>query len=280
MHVFKIVFFFLISVNPTISQNLPLKKHILFYSSFDNGPTADYAKGDPLIYSAKSYEEANLAKSGIHLPNIIIAKNKGLHGNALHFTKQNTSAIYYNGYKNLGYNKTSWSGSFSFWLQVDPEREFAPGYCDPINLTDTKFNDAALWVDFTDDNPRAFRMGVLGDLEVWNPENKASKEELERRIVTVKESYFSSKKWTHIVLAYSGINTNNAVIKLYLDGQFKGVVKNVNDPYTWIEENSKIMLGLGYIGKIDELTVFDKPLELNEVKYIYKLKSGIHTLFE
>ncbi len=40
------------------------------------------------------------------------------------------------------------------------------------------------------------------------------------------------------------------------------------------------MLGLGYIGMMDELTVFDKPLDDNEVKSVYKLKNGIKTLFK
>ena len=49
----------------------------------------------------------------------------------------------------------------------------------------------------------------------------------------------------------------------------------MNDPFTWVEENAKIMLGLGYVGLMDELTVFDKPLEVDEVKAVYQLKGRI-----
>ena len=270
-------FFFLLISNIACTQSNPnpLKDHLLFYCSFDGTTTADIAVGDSLLYTAESYKKTDTAKPGLHSPNAILAKNKGLSGDALHFTKQNSAAIYFSGYKNLGYSATSWSGSFSFWLQVDPETELAPGYCDPINLTDTKFNDAALWVDFTDDKPRKFRLGVLGDLDVWNPDNKNDTTEFEKRLVTVTQPPFNSGKWTHIVLTYSEINTNNAISKLYLDGQLQGVVKGVNDPYTWTEENAKIMLGLGYIGMMDELAVFDKPLDVHEVKAIFELKSGI-----
>ncbi len=233
-----------------------------------------------MIYTAENYDKSATAKPGLHNPDVVLAKNKGLTGDALHFKKKNTSAIYYNGSKNLGYSSKSWSGSVSFWLQLDPNKDLAPGYCDPINITDHKYNDAALWVDFTKDLPRDFRLGVMGDLAVWNPEEKNDDAEVKKRTVTVKQPPFKTGKWTHIVITYSEVNTNTSVCKLYLDGEFKGLVKDVNDPFTWEEEKAKIMLGLSYVGLMDELSVFDKPLNDNEVKYVFELKNGIKALFE
>lgn len=144
-----------------------------------------------------------------------------------------------------------------------------------------RYNDAALWVDFTkDDKPRKFRLGVMGDLDVWNPENKNNETETEKRLVTVNQPPFASGKWTHIVITYSEINTNKSACKLYLDGEIKGVVKGINDPFTWVEENAKIMLGLSYVGYMDELTVFDKPLDASEVKFVFELKKGVKNLFK
>ncbi|WP_109437316.1 LamG-like jellyroll fold domain-containing protein [Aquimarina sp. AU119] len=273
------VFFFLIT-SISFSQNKQLKDHVLFYSSFDGKLSADVSVGDAKIYTAENYNKTDKARPGLHNTNVVLAKNRGLTGDALHFKKKNTAAIYYNGSKNLNYSPTSWSGSVSFWLQLDPEVDLAPGYCDPINITDHKFNDAALWVDFTDDKPREFRLGVMGDLEVWNPENKNDETKVKKRTVTVKQPPFKSGKWTHIVITYSEVNTNKSTCKLYLDGQLKGVIKDVNDPFTWEEEKAKIMLGLGYIGMMDELTVFDKPLDLKEVKFVFELKNSIKTLFK
>ncbi|WP_282079150.1 LamG-like jellyroll fold domain-containing protein [Aquimarina algiphila] len=273
------VFFFLIT-SISFSQNKQLKDHVLFYSSFDGKLSADVSVGDAKIYTAENYNKTDKARPGLHNTNVVLAKNRGHIGDALHFKKKNTAAIYYKGSKNLGYSPTSWSGSVSFWLQLDPEVDLAPGYCDPINITDYKFNDAALWVDFTDDKPREFRLGVMGDLEVWNPENKNDETEVKKRTVTVKQPPFKSGKWTHIVITYSKVNTNKSTCKLYLDGQLKGVIKDVNDPFTWEEEKAKIMLGLGYIGMMDELTVFDKPLDLKEVKFVFELKNSIKTLFK
>lgn len=273
------LFIFLIT-SIAFSQNEQLKDHVLFYSSFDGKTTADVAVGDALIYTAENYDKTDNAKPGLHNPDVVLAKNKGLTGDALHFKTKNTAAIYYKGSKNLGYSSKSWSGSISFWLQLDPEKDLAPGYCDPINITDQKYNDAALWVDFTKGPQRDFRLGVMGDLEVWNPENKNDETEVKKRTVTVKQAPFKTGKWTHIVITYSEVNTNKSVCKLYLDSQFKGLVKDVNDPFTWEEENAKIMLGLSYVGLMDELSVFDIPLDENEVKTVFELKKGIRALFE
>ncbi len=273
------VIFFLIT-NISFSQNKQLKDHILFYSSFDGKLSADVSVGDAMIYTAENYKKVANAKPGLHNPNVVLAKNKGLTGDALHFKKANTSAIFYKAYKNVGYSSKSWSGTVSFWLQLDPNKDLAPGYCDPICITDVRYNDAALWVDFTDDNPRQFRLGAMGDLEVWNPENKNDETKWKKRTVTVKYPPFKSGKWTHIVITYSEVNTNKSACKLYLDGQFKGVIKDVNDPFTWEAEKGKIMLGLGYIGLMDELAVFNKTLDYKEVKSIFELKNGLKTLFK
>jgi len=277
---YRLGFFFFLISNVACSQSRSLKDHVIFYASFDGKVTADMAVGDAQLYTAESYDKTDAAKAGLHNPDVILAKEEGLAGDALYFTKKNTSAIYYSGYKNLGYSAQSWSGSFSFWLKLDPEKDLAPGYCDPINLTDTKYNDAALWVDFTDDTPRQFRLGAIGDLNVWNPENKSDETAWEKRTVTVEQPPFKGGKWTHIVIAYSKLNTNQSECTLYLDGQYKGVVKDVNDPFTWKEENAKIMIGLSYVGMMDELTVFDKALDLDEVKSVYALKSGMKTIIE
>lgn len=276
---FSLFLFFITSI--TFSQKKQLRDHILFHSSFDGKTTADISVGDSLIYTAENYKKTANAKPGLHNPDVVLAKDKGLIGDALHFKKKNTSAIYFSGYKNLGYSSKSWSGSFSLWLQLDPDKDLEPGYCDPINLTDVRYNDAALWVDFTkDDKPRKFRLGVMGDLEIWNPENKNNEVESEKRLVNVVQPPFGSEKWTHIVITYSEVNTNKSVCKLYLNGQFQGAVKDVNDPFTWKEENAKIMLGLSYVGLMDELTAFDKTLDPIEVKFVYELKNGIKSLFE
>lgn len=263
------------------SQEKQLKDHILFYSSFDGKLTAEIAKGDSLIYTAENYKKADSAKAGINDPNVVLAKNKGLMGDAIHFKEAKTAAVFYKAYKNVGYNTQSWSGTVSFWLRLDPNKDLAPGYCDPICITDSKWSDAGLWVDFTDHNPRQFRLGAMGDIAIWDPNNDSDETDWNKRTVNVNPSTFQSNTWTHVVITFSSVNTKTkSEFKLYLDGEFKGTIKGLNDPFTWEAQKGKIMLGLGYIGLMDELTVFDKPLNPKEVKSVYELKNGIKTLFK
>lgn len=273
------LFFFLITTI-SISQNDQLKDHILFYSSFDGKLAADISFGDPMIYTAENYKKSAIATKGLHDPNVVLAKGKGISGDAIHFKEAKTSAVFYKGYKNVGYNNTSWSGTVSFWLRLDPNKDLGPSYCDPICITDSKWSDAGLWVDFTDHNPRQFRLGAMGDIAVWDPNNDSDETDWDKRTVTVKPSPFQSKTWTHVAMVFSKVNTIKSEFKLYINGEFQGVIKDINDPFTWEAENGKIMLGLGYIGFMDELSVFDKPLNLNEVKYVFELEKGIKTLFE
>ncbi|WP_027391480.1 LamG domain-containing protein [Aquimarina latercula] len=278
LHLLKVFIFLIMST--LFSQKNELKNHILFYSSFDRKLSADISKGDGMIYTAESYKKLNNAKPGLHNPNVVLAKNKGMIGDALHFTEKNTTAIFYKAYKNVDYNNKSWSGSVSFWLQLDPNKDLAPGYCDPICITDTRYNDAALWVDFTDHNPRKFRLGAMGDLNIWNPNNKNDMTKWEKRTVTINRPPFKKGKWTHVVMTFSKVNTANSTFKLYVNGTFQGVIKGINDPFTWEPKDGKIMLGLGYIGLMDELVIFNKTLEVNEVKSIFELKEGIKTLLK
>ena len=262
-----------------VHQETELKDHVLFFSSFDGKTTAERALGDSNIYTAKNYKEAANAKRGLHDPKIILAKDEGVFGDAIHFKEAKTSAVFYKAYKNVGYKSTSWSGTISFWLRLDPNKELAPHYCDPICITDTKWSDAGLWVDFTDHNPRQFRYGAMGDIAVWDPNNDSDEKDWKKRTVTVNPSPFQSNTWTHVAMVFSKVNTKQPTYKLYLNGISQGIIENVDDPFTWEPKNGKIMLGLGYIGFMDELAIFDKPLNAEEVKTVFQLKSGLKTLF-
>ena len=274
------VFFFFIPII-SLSQEKKLKDYVLFYSSFDGKTSAEISVGDANIYTAKSYKEAANATIGLNDPNVVLAKGKGVLGDAIHFKEAKTAAVFYKAYRNVGYNSQSWSGTISFWLRLDPNKELAPHYSDPICITDSKWSDAGLWVDFTDHNPRQFRYGAMGDLAVWDPNNDSDEKEWNKRTVTVNPSPFQSNTWTHVAMIFSKVNTKTeSEFKLYIDGELKGNVKNVNDPFTWEAENGKIMLGLGYIGMMDELAIFNKPLDSHEVKAVFKLKNGIKTLYK
>lgn len=276
----KISICLLLITTSCFSQEKDLKDHVLFYSSFDGNPSADIALGDSNIYTAKSYKEADKAIEGMNDPNVVLAKDEGLSGDAIHFKEAKTAAIFYKAYKNVGYNNISWSGTISFWLRLDPNKALAPHYCDPICITDSKWSDAGLWVDFTDHNPRQFRYGAMGDLAVWDPNSDSDESDWNKRTVTVNPSPFQSETWTHVAMVFSKVNTEKASqFILYINGKPQGTIKDINDPFTWEAKNGKIMLGLGYIGFMDELAIFDKPLDVEEVKTVFELKGRLKMLF-
>ena len=94
---------------------------------------------------------------------LVDKRGKGKYGYGLQFTERSKGYIYYPSAGNIAYSKENWNGAISFWLSLDPATDLEPGFCDPIQITDVSYNDAAIWVDFTENNPRDFRLGVIGD---------------------------------------------------------------------------------------------------------------------
>lgn len=262
-----------------------LKKALTFFVSFDNGTTADFAMGDANIYTANgSYVNMKRKLEGIQVgmnnSNYGIIEGKGVFGDAFEFGKKRSSqVIFYKSKDNISYNPQNWSGSISFWLSVDPSTDL-DGYTDPIQITDVNFNDASIWVDFTDDDPPNFRMGVIGDKNAWSLDtlNSPFSVEFEKRIVTVEKPSFSRSKWTHILITYKDLGTSNSLASLYLNGEKKGIISGIDDPFTWELEESNIFLGLGFTGLMDELSIFNKPLTDNQAIELYQLKGGIRSI--
>ena len=130
-------------------------------------------------------------------------------------------------------------------MQLDPEQDLEPGYVDPIQITDVGYNDAALWVDFTDKNPRVFRMGVFGDLSVWNPDNIGPDENpaFNNRLVAATDRPFSNHQWTHVVISFSNLGAEGARADFYVNGQLQGTQDDIPESFTWDLLKSKIFLG-------------------------------------
>ncbi len=276
------LFILLSSCQPKISPEI--SDALTFHVSFDEGTTADFALGDPKMYTAKasyvnSKRKLDGLQQGMNDPNHRITAGKGRFGNAFEFGKKSNTVIFFKSKDNIAYNPQHWSGSISFWLSVDPSKDL-DGYTDPIQITDASFNDASIWVDFTDDDPPGFRLGVIGDKSAWTLDtlNSSFLEEFEKRLVSIKEPQFSRSTWTHIVIAHEGLGTVNSWASLYLNGQKIGTIRGIDDPFTWDLEQSNIFLGLGFTGLMDELSIFNKPLTEEQVLELYQLKEGIKSL--
>lgn len=263
------------------SPSKVLKQSLAFHASFDGSNDAAFASGDKRIYTAPNYKEQAAAKAGLDHPDIERAPGKGRFGDGLLFKKKNERAVFYRGDKNVAFDPKGWTGTISYWLSLDPDQDLAPGFCDPIQVTDDAYNDSAIWTDFTkDDKPRHFRLGVFGDLKAWNPQDIAPDKNpnFERRLVVTTKPPFARGKWTHIVITHSGLGGGNGTAKLYLDGQLVGAATGIKEAFTWDMNRAAIRLGVAYVGLFDEVALFNRELNEAEVRALYGLKKGVASL--
>lgn len=262
-------------------QKDSLKEALLFHASFDNGTTADFSKGDPNLYTAPNRRAiADSSSTEIIFADISILKEEGVSGGALKFNDKTRAVAYFKSKDNLNYHPENWQGTISFWLQLNPNEDLKPGFCDPIQITDVAYNDASIWVDFTKDSLRQFRLGVIGDYDSWNPDSipPAENPAYEERLVRVQNPPFDRKNWTHVLITHDGLGSGNGKATLFINGETKGNLTNLKDTFGWDVEKSNIFLGLSYIGLFDELMIFNKVLTEDEIKRlgeINKLKAAL-----
>lgn len=264
------------------SANAALRDALTFHASYENGPDGDFALGDRRLYSAPSYKEIEAATPGLLSLNIETAVDEGKFGHALRFKSKNTEAVFYYADKNVAFVPRNWSGTISFWLNLNPDEDLAPGFCDPIQITDSAYNDSAIWVDFTkDDKPRHFRLGVFGDLTAWNPENIEPDKNpaFANRLVVVTQPPFSRGKWTHVAITHEGLGSaTGGWAKLYLDGELQGTAEGITEAFSWDMAKGVIRIGVNYVGLFDELALFNRPLRDEEIRVLHGLRQGVVSL--
>ncbi len=246
-----------------------LRDALLLYASFDNGIDADIAAGDKRLFTAPSYKEQDSAKPGLAHPDVSIVRGKGRSGDALEFRRKNTRAVFYQAAKNVAHRAGNTEGTVSFWLNLDPEKDLEPGFCDPIQITDKAYNDSAIWVDFTKDEvPRHFRLGVFGALKAWNPKNIPPEKnpDFDRRLIVEPKHPFRRGTWTHVAIVFSGLGSGKGRTSLYLDGRLIGNHEAIGEPFEWDLNRAAIRLGVNYVGLFDDLAIFSRILNPGEIK--------------
>jgi hypothetical protein len=253
---------------------------LTFHAGFDGSLDAAFASGNGRMYFAPSYAELDQRAPAEVSDEVGIAAGQGRYGDALQFTVKNTKATFYNAERNVAFSPQDWSGTISFWLNVDPAKDLAPGYTDPIQVTDTAYNDNAIWVDFTDVNPRKFRLGVFGELDSWNPESIPPNDNpiFLDRLVVVDEPPFAAERWTHVAIVYENLGRAGARATLYLDGIAQGTTPEITEPFGWDFTTASIRVGVNFIGLMDDLAIFDQPLTSAEIGTLRGLEGGVADL--
>ena len=256
------------------------KNALTFYTSFDKGTTADFALGDKNMYTAPSFRQIDSAEVGMTNTDHQILPEKGKSGAAFQFGKKGKKVVFYKSQNNIVHDASKWTGTISFWLSLDPVTDLEPGFTDPIQITDVRYNDASIWVDFTKENPRDFRLGVIGDMAAWSKDTVDTPVDtvMEKRFVRVTDLPFAKDKWTHILISYQDLGASQSTASLYMDGQKMGAIEGITDPFTWDLAKSNIYLGLNFVGLMDELAIFNKAFTPEEVKEFRQLKEGVKSI--
>lgn len=261
-----------------------LSRSLTFHASFDKGADADFALGDPRIYSGKTVpgqQKPVSSEPGLGNPALAIVQGQGKFGGALQFTVENSHVVFYKAAKNVAYSPKNFSGTLSFWLKLDPQK-IPQTYTDPIQLTDKDYSNSAIWVDFTkNDIPSDFRLGIFGDQKVWDKKNlKGVSEEFFWRLLKIVKPPFGPDKWTHVVVSWDGINTDQiARGRLYFNGKLQGETGGITEPFVWDVSQAEIRLGTGpFVGMVDDIALFDRSLTDHDVKNLYELSGGVTVL--
>ena len=261
-----------------------LHEALTFHAPFDGTPDATHALGDAKLYHAATFTQRDEAKPGFPASGeVFLERGGGRFGDALRFTRRKSPVVFFRGPGNVPYKRADWSGTVSFWLRVDPAGELEPGFCDPVQITASVWNDAAFFVEF-EKRPESipFRLGVYADFKVWNPQNRnfADIPSDEKPLVSVNDHPFRAGRWTHVVLTFEKFNTGRAdgVARLYLDGLPQGSLSPRQQTFTWDPAKVAIAMGLGYIGTLDELSVFDRALTADEIRTLHGLPGGVSSL--
>ncbi|MFO0902052.1 MAG: LamG-like jellyroll fold domain-containing protein [Pirellulales bacterium] len=254
---------------------------LLFHASFDQGVDADVAKGDATLWTAPAIPRRESATRGLPAGEEVTREaDGGRFGGALRFRKSAGPMVFYKAPGNFPSPAPGWSGTVSFWLSTDPQGDLAEGYCDPIQITSKQWDDASFFVEF-EKRPTGipFRLGVYADKTVWNPQGRKFDDipPAERPLTTVDKPPFVGGQWTHVAFTFARFNSGRpeGLATLYLNGRPAGVISDRTQTFTWDPSRAAIMLGLSYLGRLDDLSIFDRALSDEEIEMLYKLPRGV-----
>lgn len=244
-----------------------LLAEVYFRATFDGGYEAKSTVGEAPILTAESTDRKE-KRNGMTKSGVTIAKGEGKFGDCIRFSEKSKDVLFYPGTA-MHYQTEDWSGTTSFWMRLNPDEDLKPGYCDPIQITQKGWNDGSFFVDFDLTLPRDFRLGFFSGLKHWNPENIPwEKWPVDKRpMVTVKKPPFSRTHWTHVAFTYRDINSSKGQPSeaiLYLDGKAQGSLKQPMK-VDWDLSQTAIMIGIDYIGDLDDLIVFRRVLSADEI---------------
>jgi hypothetical protein len=260
-----------------------LRHALTHHASFDQSLSADFSRGDPVMYAFSTAAERSAGGSPAKFGDSVqIVGKAGRFGGALWREKKDTLTLFYRQDGILDYDPADWSGTVSLWLRISPDDDLLPGYCDPVQVTGGRSKTGFIFLEWSRDHtPRKFRYAVLPQVERWNPDGLGWEElaEDKRPMVQLNDAPFSRNTWTHVAFTFDRLNAGKAASgRLYLNGELQGTIAGWDLILGWTPGDVLLALGANYIGFMDDLAVFDRALDGNEVRALYRLPNGVEDL--
>lgn len=262
-----------------IEAKANLAKALTMHVSFDQGLEADFSRGDKSCYVAQGKDLLPAKPTA----EVKISPEAGRFGSGLLFTKKNNFKPTYKDAGAIGYNDKSWNTTVSVWLRLDPDKDLEPGYCDPVQIVGDDGKKGFIFLEWSkDETPRFFRYAIRPLFHIWNPDNVqwADIPFNKRPMVQVDRAPFSREAWTHAVFTVENINdkTKSPAGRLYLNSKLQGAIEKWDLSFGWDPSRVLLVLGASYVGQLDDLAVFNRPLTAEEVKTLHELKQGVAEL--
>ena len=257
-----------------------LRSALVFHASFDRTLNADFSTGDP---ACRVKTGATLVPA---VPNAEVALEPagGKFGGCLHFPKKGATRPQFSGVGMLGYQATDWNATVSVLLRLTPDEDLEPGYCDPVQIVGDDGKKGFIFLEWSkDETPRFFRYAIRPLQEIWDPQNVGwgALPFDKRPMVQVANAPFRRDTWTHAVFTLESINASapaKPAGSLYLNGQLQGRIEGWNLRFGWNPSSVALVLGAAYVGRLDDLAVFNRVLSPAEVATLHALEGGVGTL--
>jgi len=255
-----------------------LKKAVTLYASFDEAVKADYGGGDLNVYTGVRPEPGKPKPEptkGADAKVFTVAK-KGVAGGCLEALDglPNNGRLFFPAKGNIAFKPGGWGGAVSMWINFDPDKMLKSKFCDPVQITHKGANNGGIWFDFNDAKPRDMRHGAFPAIK--EGEKAQSEDDPKAPMVRVPKVGFKSGDWHHIVLSWKNFDTGkpDAVSQFWVDGKLIGEVKDRAIAMDWGIEKAGIFFSINYIGLLDEMAIFNRPLTAEEIALLQK-KPGV-----
>ena len=256
-----------------------LRRGLTFHASFDDGFDARLSADAPacVVRAGSALRPPVAGPDLTRLPD-------GRFGSCLRFLRKSSVRPEFAAAKSLGYSSLDWSATVSVWLRTDPDRDLAPGYCDPIQVVGDDTKKGFIFLEWSKDHaPRHFRFAVRPLYHLWNPDAVGWEElpEVRRPMVKLERAPFARDRWTHVVFSLDRLNAHDAPPKahLYVDGRPVGSIVGHDLTFGWDPASLKLVLGAAYVGDLDDLAAWNRALTPTEVAALHALPRGVSSLY-